>query len=157
MTIGFALVLFGAALAVGLPGGGSSIGIGYAGQASTGAMAESPENFGRYLILTVLPGTQGIYGFIAAFLLIMKVELLTGVPIAVTLGQGLGLFFAALPIAIAGFISAIHQGKVCAAGVGLTVKRPADSMKAMVMAVFVEFYAVLGLLITIFMIMGIEL
>ena len=53
-------------------------------------------------------------------------------------------------------ISAIHQGKVCAAGVGLTVKRPADSTKAMVLAVFVEFYAVLGLLITIFLVSGIQ-
>ncbi|MBE0477951.1 V-type ATP synthase subunit K [Candidatus Aerophobetes bacterium] len=157
MTLGLALALLGAALAVGLAGTGSSIGIGYAGQASTGAMAEDPENFGRYLILTALPGTQGIYGFIAAFLLIMKVNLLAGAPLPLSFAQGLSLFFAALPIAILGFISAIHQGKVCASGVGLTVKRPADSMKAMVLAVFVEFYAVLGLLITIFMVMGMEL
>ncbi|MBC7189664.1 V-type ATP synthase subunit K [Candidatus Aerophobetes bacterium] len=157
MTIGLALALFGAALAVGLAGVGSSIGIGYAGQAATGAMTEDPENFGRYLILTALPGTQGIYGFIAAFLLIMKINLLTGSPPPLTFDEGLNLFFAALPIAVLGFISAIHQGKVCASGVGLTVKRPQDSMKAMVLAVFVEFYAVLGLLITIFLVNGISL
>jgi len=157
MTFGLALALLGAGLAVGLAGVGSSIGIGYAGQAATGAMTEDPENFGRYLILTALPGTQGIYGFIAAFLLIMKVNLLTGSPPALTFSEGLNLFFAALPIAMLGFISAIHQGKVCAAGVGLTVKRPADSMKAMVLAVFVEFYAVLGLLVTIFLVNGIKL
>jgi len=157
MTIGLALALLGAGLAVGLAGAGSSVGIGYAGQASTGAMAEDPENFGRYLILTALPGTQGIYGFIAAFLLMMKVNLLTGTPASLDLAQGLGLFFAALPIALLGLVSAIHQGKVCASAVGLTVKRPADSMKAMVLAVFVEFYAVLGLLITIFLLNGIKL
>jgi len=157
MTMGLALALFGVGLAVGLAGVGSSIGIGYAGQAAAGAMTEDPENFGRYLILTALPGTQGIYGFIAAFLLIMKVNLLAGAPLSLDISQGLNLFFAALPIAVLGFISAIHQGKVCASGVGLTVKRPADSMKAMVLAVFVEFYAVLGLLITIFLINGIKL
>lgn len=157
MTIGLALALLGAGLAVGLAGAGSSVGIGYAGQASTGAMAEDSENFGRYLILTALPGTQGIYGFIAAFLLMMKVNLLTGTPASLNLAQGLSLFFAALPIAILGLVSAIHQGKVCASAVGLTVKRPADSMKAMVLAVFVEFYAVLGLLITIFLFNGIKL
>jgi V/A-type H+-transporting ATPase subunit K len=119
-------------------------------------MAEDPENFGRYLILTALPGTQGIYGFIAAFLLVSKVGLLGGTPITLSTAQGIGLFFTSLPIAVAGFISAIHQGKVCAAGVGLTVKRPADSTKAMVLAVFVEFYAVLGLLITIFLVSGIQ-
>ncbi len=157
MTIGLALALLGAGLAVGLAGAGSSVGIGYAGQASTGAMAEDSENFGRYLILTALPGTQGIYGFIAAFLLMMKVNLLTGAPASLNLSQGLGLFFAALPIALLGLVSAIHQGKVCASAVGLTVKRPADSMKAMVLAVFVEFYAVLGLLITIFLLNGIKI
>lgn len=157
MTLGLALALFGVGLAVGLAGIGSSIGIGYAGQASTGAMTEDPENFGRYLILTALPGTQGIYGFIAAFLLIMKINLLGGSPPSLNFAQGLNLFFAALPIAVLGLVSAIHQGKVCASGVGLTVKRPADSMKAMVLAVFVEFYAVLGLLVTIFLINGIKL
>jgi len=157
MTYGLALALLGAGLAVGLAGVGSSIGIGYAGQASIGAMTEDPENFGRYLILTALPGTQGIYGFIASFLIIMKIQLLTGSPIKLNLAQGWNLLLASFPIAILGMISAIHQGKVCAAGVGLTVKRPADSMKAMVLAVFVEFYAVLGLLITIFLINGIQL
>ena len=156
MTLGLALAVLGAALAVGLSGSGSSIGIGYVGQASTGAMAEDPGSFGRYLILTALPGTQGIYGFIAAFLLLSKVGLLGGTPITLTASQGISLLATSLPIAITGLISAIHQGKVCAAGVGLTVKRPADSTKAMVLAVFVEFYAVLGLLITIFLISGIQ-
>ncbi len=157
MTYGLALALLGAGLAVGLAGIGSSIGIGYAGQASAGAMTEDPENFGRYLILTALPGTQGIYGFIASFLIMMKINLIGGPPAELNLAQGWGLFLSALPIAILGLVSAIHQGKVCAAGIGLTVKRPADSMKAMVLAVFVEFYAVLGLLVTIFIVNGIKL
>jgi len=155
--MGFALAVLGAALAVGLAGVGSSIGIGYAGQASAGAMTENPENFGRFLILTALPGTQGIYGFVAAFFLMMKINLMGGTPLDLTIAQGWSLFLASLPIAILGLVSAIHQGKVCAAGVGLTVKRPADSMKAVVLAVFVEFYAVLGLLITIFLVIGIKL
>ena len=146
----------GTALAVGLAGIGSSIGIGFAGQASSGAMAQDPENFGRYLILTALPGTQGIYGFITSFLVILKIQLLSGAPVALDLAQGISLLAACLPIGILGMISGIHQGKVCAAGVGLTVKRPADSGKAMVLAVFVEFYAVLGLLIGIFVINSIQ-
>jgi len=155
--MGLALALLGIALAVALSGMGSSIGIGYVGQASAGAMTEKPESFGRFLILTALPGTQGIYGFVAAFFLMMKISLVGGTPVDLTLTQGLSLFLAALPIAILGLISAIHQGKVCAAGVGLTVKKPAESMKAVVLAVFVEFYAVLGLLITIFLVIGIKI
>jgi V/A-type H+-transporting ATPase subunit K len=155
--MGLALALLGIALAVALSGMGSSIGIGYVGQASAGAMTEKPENFGRFLILTALPGTQGIYGFVAAFFLMMKIGLVGGAPVDLTLPQGWTLFLAALPIAILGLISAIHQGKVCAAGVGLTVKKPEESMKAVVLAVFVEFYAVLGLLVTIFMVIGIKI
>ena len=111
MSYGFVLALLGAALAVSLAGVGSSIGIGYVGQASAGAMSEDPENFGRYLILTALPGTQGIYGFIAAFLIMMKINLLTGTPVKLTTAQGWELFASSLPIAIAGLVSAIHQGK----------------------------------------------
>lgn len=157
MVSGLALALMGAGLAVGLAGAGSAIGIGYAAQASAGGMTESPENFGRFLILTALPGTQGIYGFIAAFLLMMKINILGGAVADLNVAQGWSLFASGLPVAITGLVSAIHQGKVCAAGVGLTVKRPADSMKAMVLAVFVEFYAVLGLLVTIFLINGIRI
>lgn len=157
MVSGIPMALVGAGLAVGLAGAGSAVGIGYAAQASAGAMTENPENFGRFLILTALPGTQGIYGFIAAFLLMMKINILGGSVVALNVTQGWSLFAAGLPIAITGLISAIHQGKVCAAGVGLTVKRPAESMKAMVLAVFVEFYAVLGLLITIFLINGVQI
>lgn len=155
--MGLALALLGMALAVALPGVGSSIAIGYVGQASAGAMTEKPENFGRFLILTALPGTQGIYGFVAAFFLMMKINLVGGTPVDLTSAQGWNLLLAALPIAILGLVSAIHQGRVCTSGVGLTVKKPEESMKAVVLAVFVEFYAVLGLLVTIFLVIGIRI
>ncbi|MBD3400378.1 MAG: V-type ATP synthase subunit K [Candidatus Coatesbacteria bacterium] len=137
----------GAALAVALAGIGSAIGIGYVGQAASGVMSEDPRNFGKYLVLTALPGTQGIYGFVAGFLVLNKIG---------ALGQispelGLQIFLASLPIALAGLFSAIHQGKVCTSGVGLTAKQPSESGKALVLGVFVEFYAVLGLLLTIFL------
>ena len=64
MDIGLIYAYLGAALAVGLAGIGSSIGIGYAGMASAGLLAEEPEKFGKALILVALPGTQGIYGFL---------------------------------------------------------------------------------------------
>ncbi|GAF68930.1 unnamed protein product, partial [marine sediment metagenome] len=62
------------------------------------------------------------------------------------------VFAACLPIAMTGLISAIHQGKVCSAGILMAAKRPEMAFKAgVVYAVMVEVYAVLGLLITIFM------
>lgn len=71
-----------------------------------------------------------------------------GMPVS----QGLGLFAASLPIAFAGLISAIHQGRVAAAGCGLVAKRPEGSGQAIILAAMVETYAVLALLITILLI-----
>lgn len=159
---GMVYALMGAAIAVVLSGIGSAIGIGYTASASAGVMTEDPRNFGKYLILVALPGTQGIYGFVAAFLVVVKLKLTDMEAAAViaekmTTAQGLQIFFACLPIAIAGLFSAIHQGKVCTAGVALTAKQPAESGKALVFGVFVEFYAVLGLIITIFVLNGITI
>jgi len=155
MNIGIVYALTGAAIAVAISGLSSAMGISYVGQASSGAMAESPKNFGRFLVLLALPGTQGIYGFVIGFLILQKIGIIAGTLAAITPAQGLSLLLAGIPVGIGG-ITAIYQGKVCTSGVGLTVKRPEDSGKALVMAVFVEFYAVLGLLISIFMLFGVK-
>jgi V/A-type H+-transporting ATPase subunit K len=61
------------------------------------------------------------------------------------------IFAAGLPIALAGLMSGIHQGKVCAGGAMMTAKQPDDSAKALILAVFVEFYAILGFLVSFLM------
>ena len=157
MEWGLIFAIFGAAIAVFLAGCGSSIGVGLAGQASGGVMSEDPEKFGSLLLLVALPGTQGVYGFLSAFLVIVKLNLLGGEISSVSFYQGLAIFGACLPIAVAGLISGIHQGKVCAAGVMMTAKQPRDFMKPVIMAALVETYAVLGLLITILLLNGIKL
>jgi len=84
------------------------------------------------------------------FLTIQKIGLLTGDVMQLSFSQGLELFFMNIPIALAGLFSAIHQGKVCAGGVNLVSKQEGEMGKALVMGVLVEFYAVLGLLVSIF-------
>ncbi|MGQ9608598.1 MAG: V-type ATP synthase subunit K [bacterium] len=155
---GLVYALVGAAVAVVLSGIGSALGIGSAAAVATGAMTEDPKNFGKYLVLVALPGTQGIYGFVGAFLVITKLGLTAGgaVAAALTTAQGLQIMWACMPIAFAGLVSAIHQGKVCASGVALTSKQPTESGKALVFGVFVEFYAILGLITTIFLLNGIQ-
>ena len=157
MEWGLVFAVFGAAVAAFLAGCGSSIGVGLAGQASGGVMSEDPEKFGSLLLLVALPGTQGVYGFLSAFLVIVKLGLLGGGVVSVNLYQGLAIFAACLPIAVAGLISGIHQGKVCAAGVMMAAKQPRDFMKPVIMAALVETYAVLGLLITMLLLNGIKL
>ena len=138
---GTMLVFFGAALAAALAGVGSAIGCGIAGQTGAGVLSESPERFGNMIILAALPGTQGIYGFVILFLALGK--LATGEP---TMAGGLEVVFACLPIGIAGMLSGIHQGRVCAAGANLVAKRPDQFGRAIVLGVIVEFYAILGFL-----------
>jgi V/A-type H+-transporting ATPase subunit K len=148
--LNYLVAYLGVALACALAGIGSAVGVGIAAQASTGVMSVDPKKFGKLLLLSALPGTQGIYGFVIAFLLIQKIALFTG-DNPLTMVAGWKIFAAGLPIALAGLMSGIHQGKVCAGGAMMTAKQPDDSAKALILAVFVEFYAILGFLVSFLM------
>jgi V/A-type H+-transporting ATPase subunit K len=146
--MGLAIAMAGAGIAVLFAGIGSAIGIALPGQAASGVLREDPDKFGSLFLFVVLPGTQGFYGFIAAFLTIIKLGLLGDNVLYPNLGQGIQIFFACVPIALTGLISAIYQGRVCVAGVHLAAKQPDQAMKAVIFAAMVETYAVLGLLIS---------
>jgi len=150
LSLGVIMSILGAGIAAIMAGIGSVIGIGYPGRAAAGVLSEDPTKFGSLFLLVVLPGTQGFYGFVAAFLIIGNISKVT------EFSQGLQLFFAALPIAFTGLMSGIHQGKVCAAGVNLVAKRAKEAMKGVIFAAMVETYAVLGLLITFFLINSVQ-
>lgn len=156
-NMGLALAMCGAAIAAGLAGCGSALGVGIAGQAGAGVVAEDPDKFGSILVLQALPGTQGIYGLLIAVYILVTTGLLTGNPNAVTVQQGFQLLFAGFPIGIAGLISAIAQGKMAAAGIGLVAKRPEEAGKAITSTVMVETYAVLALLISFLMVFVVKL
>lgn len=157
MEIGLALAFLGAASAAIFAGIGSAIGVGLAGQAASGVMSEDPEKFGSLLLLVALPGTQGIYGFLSAFLVILKLGVTGGSIAQVNVHQGWQLLVACLPVAFAGLVSGIHQGKVCASGIYMVAKQPKDMTKPLILGALVETYAVLGLLITILLLNGIKL
>lgn len=145
---------FGAALAAGLAGIGSAIGVGMAGQSAAGVVSEDPDRFGSCLLLQLLPGTQGIYGLLIAFVIATKAGLLGGGS-SISPTAGLWLLMAAIPIAFGGLLSAIHQGKVACAGINMIAKKPEESGKAMLMTVMVETYAVLALLISFLLVNGV--
>lgn len=145
------LALAGAALSALLAGIGSARGVGIAGEANAGIVAENPDVFGKCLVLQLLPGTQGIYGFLIAFIVLLKVNFLGGM-VDLTLGQGALIFVGCLPIAIVGMISAVLQGRVAAAAINMVGIRPDQSGKGISMAVMVETYAVLALLASFLMV-----
>ncbi len=150
MTTGAFIALFGAAFAAVFAGMGSAIGVGIAGQAAAGVTAEDPSKFSKVLILELLPGTQGIYGLIIAFIIFMKVGLLgEGMAIEdLTIAKGCAILAASLPMAIVGLVSGIYQGKVAASAIAMTAKRPEASGKGISITVMVETYALLALLIS---------
>lgn len=157
MNLGMALALLGIGLAALMAGIGSAVGIGIAGRSATGVLSEKPERYGQLFLLVVLPGTQGFYGFTIALYAMIKLGLLFGKPIEIDTAQGLEFLVACLPIAFAGMISAIHQGKTCAGGILMTAQRPELSMKGgVIFAAMVEVYAVLGFLVSFLLLFGMK-
>lgn len=139
---GLIFAAMGVALAVGLAGIGSAKGVGIVGEAASGLVTEEPEKFGKALVLQLLPGTQGLYGFVIGFLVFTKMA--SGMP----LDQGLYLLGACLPIAFAGLWSGIAQGKVAASGIQILAKNPEHNTKGIILAAMVETYALLGFVIS---------
>ena len=146
------LALLGAAFAATLAGMGSAKGVGMVGEAGAGLLTEDPSKFGKALILQALPGTQGIYGLITAFLIVFKIGIL-GTPVALTIGQGAYFLMAALPIGVVGYYSALKQGRVAISGVSLIAKRPDEVGKAITSAALVETYAIFALLVSLLMVL----
>lgn len=157
MPYGLFFALSGAALAAILAGIGSIMGVRTAAQASAGLVAEDPDKFGKVLLLTALPGSQGIYGFLAAIIVANALGLLGGEPVDLDIAQGLTVLAACLPVGVTGLLSGAFQGRVAAAGVNITAKQPDASGKAVILSAIVETYAVLGLLVSILLVNGLNL
>ena len=148
---GLAIGLLGAGLAACMAGAGSGVGTGIAGEAGAGLVSEDPSKFGKAMIMQVIPGTQGLYGFVIWFLAFNKL-----VP-GMSIEQGLQVLAACLPIAFGGLLSAIAQGKVAAASINILAKKPDDWSKGMILCITVEFYAILSLLASFMMLNAINL
>ena len=151
---GNAIAYLGAALAGGLACVGSAKGTGITGEAGAGLVSEDPSKSGKVMILQVIPGTQGLYGFVIFFLAYLNISSASA---PLTTAQGFQVFSACLPIALGGLLSAIAQGKVAAASINILAKKPDDWSKGMIMCIVVEFYAILCLLASFLMLNAIAL
>jgi len=133
------LAYMGIFLMVGLTGVGSAIGVTITGNASIGALKKNPDAFGNYMVLSALPGTQGLYGFLGYFLLQKHL-----VP-DMTWAAAAAVFGAGLILSAAGLVSAIRQGQVCANGIAGIGSGYDVFGKTMILAVFPELYAIVAL------------
>jgi len=157
LSIGLGLVFAGAAIAAALGFSGSAIGMGHAGQAAAGVLGEKPNLFGKMLLMQALPGSQGIYGLVGAFLILSFSGVLGGGEEAVVISTAVGMQYlmAGLPIGIAGYFSGMFQGIVAAAGISMIAKDETNMGRAIVLSVMVETWAIFGVLISFILLISI--
>ena len=148
MTMGTVYAIIGAALAVIVSGIGSAIGVGRAGQASSALLSKQPDKFGTTMILQVMPSTQGLYGFVVAFMMLIKLNAF-GDMAQLTDAQGWIMFAYCMPIAIVGLVSAIMQGNVAIGCINLVGKQENQIGHAIPMLVLVEIFAIFAFIVSI--------
>ena len=136
-TTALVMAYVGVALMVGLAGIASAIGTSIAGQAAVGAMKKNGGAFGSYMILSAIPGSQGLYGFVGYF--IIKGFLTE----SMTMLQGAAIFGAGLLTGVVCLFSSYYQAKICANGIA-AIGNGHDVMgKTLILAAFPELYAIL--------------
>ena len=142
MTTALVLAYIGIALMIGLCGIGSALGVTYGGNATVGAMKKNDEAFGNYLVLSAMPGTQGLYGFLGFFLLqgVLTPE--------IAMNQALAVFSCGLFLGVVGLVSAIRQGQLCANGITAIGNGHDVFGKTLILAAFPELYAIIAVAAT---------
>ncbi len=154
-NLGVFFALLGAVLAALFAGIGSAKGVGMAGQAAAGVCTDDPGKFSKVLILQLLPGTQGIYGLLIAFITMTQIGVMGG-DAGISVYKGLLYFAACLPMIVVGPVSALNQAKAAVASIAMVNKRPETFGKSMIFPAMVETYAILALLIDILAIFGVS-
>lgn len=143
---GIILGALAVAIAALIAGMGSAKGVGMVGEAAAGLTVEEPEKFGKALVLQLLPGTQGLYGFVIGFMIMTS---LTG---DVNFQKGLYYLMASLPVGIVGYYSAVAQAKVAIGGINILAKNEPEFTRGIVFSVMVELYAILGFVISLLLV-----
>ena len=106
---------------------------------------------------TGIPGTQGLYGFVIWFFVLLQIGIFGGSGVqSLSIQQGLGYLVACIPMMLGGLISAKYQGRVAAASINIAAKKPDDWSKGIILCVIVEFYAILSLIASILMILNVK-
>jgi len=150
------LIIFGCALAIGIAGIASAIGLALAGSSAIAVTAEKPELFGKCLVLQVLPMTQSVYGLLTAILLMMGAGLLGGGDVKISALQGMGAVWIGLAVGLTG-LSAINQGMVASSSISAVGRNPDVAARGIIFTVMPETIAIFGLLVGILLMTGLTL
>ena len=142
MEFNLLLAYMGVAIMLILSGIGSAYGVTIAGNAAIGALKKNDGAFGNFLVLTALPGTQGLYGFAGYFMFQTIFGVLTP---DISMFQAAAVLAGGLTLGFVGLFSAIRQGQVCANGIAAIGQGHNVFTNTLVLAVFPELYAIVAL------------
>ena len=142
MNSALILAYLGVALMVGVSGLASAVATSRCGMASVGALKKNSGAFGSYMILSALPGSQGLYGFVGYFMVSSLIAA------DMSMFTAVGIFGAGLLMAIVCLSSALFQSKVCANGITAIGNGNDVFGKTLILAAFPELYAILGVAAT---------
>ncbi|MCC8117075.1 MAG: V-type ATP synthase subunit K [Planctomycetes bacterium] len=150
---GIGWTVLGAMTALVLGGMGSALGISIAAGQGAGVLSEKPNLFGKVFLLILLPGTQGLYGMVFAFLVTsftgIQSSLVAAQQMPVGIGVALGIVGFCLGLVL--LLSAKYQGQTSAAAINLVAKKEDQFGRGIILPALVETYAVFGLLVAILM------
>ena len=137
---------------IALAGGvvGAAIGIAIAASAGVAALSKDRRQFRNVVILAALPMSRAFYGIIILIIVLqIVIPNITAMPDAGT-GSGFAVLACGILVAMAQSFSGAYQGAVCASGISFLPKTNGKILvNAVMLAVFVELIAVLGLVFTI--------
>ena len=151
------MIIIGCALAMGIAGIGSAMGLMLAGTSAVAVTGEKPELFGRCLVFQVLPMTQAVYGLLTAILLMMGAGLLGGSGADLTNPMlGVSAIGIGLVVGLTG-LSAANQGMVASASISATARNPNVAARGIIYTVMPETIAIFGLLVGILLMTGLGL
>lgn len=150
---GAGIALLGGVITAALGGVGSIQGVSKVGKTGMGVLAEDPNLFGKVLILQALPATNGIYGLLVWFMVMLQAGFFNGSYTDISILQGVLMFVGCVPSMIVFYPGAVKQGEVSSAGCELLLKRPGEQAKALVLTAMIETYAIFALLISVLVIL----
>jgi len=129
---------FGIVLMVAMSGIGSAFGTVIDGSASIGALKKKDDIFANCMILSALPGTQGLYGFGAFFLLKTKIV------VGMSMMSAVAIMAAGLIVGTVCLLSALQQARIVACGIESLGDGNDVFSKTLVLAVYPELYAIIS-------------
>lgn len=141
------MTVCGVALSIVLSGVGSAKGASMIGKAAAALISEQPEKFGQSLVLQMMSASQGLYGFIISFLILMNLG------DGLTFQKALSYLCAGVIMGLSGYITAIQQSIAATAGIQILAKKPEHSTKGVLYSAMIETYAIFAFVVSMLLVL----